>query len=144
MLACQRQFKPPTEGHADEAAFPGRRLLLTACAAAAQTADGANGGAIMVSAEQVEQIRQNARAAQAPNAPALSRPIIAAPPYALNLEHRTGKAPASVHAAEAEVIIVLDGAGTITTGGTLVNAAHRPPTANVGQRILRAARPSMW
>ena len=94
-------------------------LLLTASAAAAQTA----GGAIVVSAEQVEQIRQNARAAQPAAAPSLSRPIIIASPYALNLEHRTGKAPASVHAAEAEVIIVLDGAGTITTGGALVNAA---------------------
>ena len=91
--------------------------LLLPGAAAAQT-----GGAIIVSAEQVEQIRQNARAAQAPAAPSLSRSIIAAPPYALNLEHRTGKAPASLHPAEAEVIIVLDGAGTITTGGMLVNA----------------------
>jgi mannose-6-phosphate isomerase-like protein (cupin superfamily) len=95
-------------------------LLLTA--AAAQAADGA----IVVSAEQVEQIRQNARAAQAAAAPSLSRPIITAGPYALNLEHRTGKAAASLHTGEAEVIIILDGAGTITTGGTLVN----PTTAN--------------
>jgi mannose-6-phosphate isomerase-like protein (cupin superfamily) len=92
--------------------------LLLPEAAAAQT-----GGAIIVSAEQIEQIRQDARAAQAPVAPSQSRPIIAAPPYALNLEHRTGKAPASLHPAEAEVIIVLDGAGTITTGGMLVNAS---------------------
>ncbi|MBA2587228.1 MAG: hypothetical protein H0U98_01245 [Alphaproteobacteria bacterium] len=91
--------------------------LLLPGAAVAQT-----GGAIIVSAEQVEQIRQDARAAQAPAAPSLSRPIITAPPYALNLEHRTGKAPASLHPAEAELIIVLDGAGTITTGGMLVNA----------------------
>src|SRR4051812_28493663 len=90
-------------------------LLLTASAAAAQT------GAIIVSAEQVEQIRQSARAAQA-DRPSSSKPIIAAPPYALNLEHRTGKAPASVHGGEAEIIMVLDGAGTITTGGTLVEA----------------------
>ena len=92
-------------------------LLLTTCAAAAQTSD-----ATIVSAEQVEQIRAGARAAQAPSAPTISRPIITAAPYALNLEHRTGKAPASVHTGEAELIIVLDGAGTITTGGTLVDA----------------------
>jgi mannose-6-phosphate isomerase-like protein (cupin superfamily) len=90
-------------------------LLLTASAAAAQT------GAIIVSAEQVEQIRQSARAAQG-DRPSLSKPIIAAQPYVLNLEHRTGKAPASVHGGEAEIIMVLDGAGTITTGGTLVDA----------------------
>ena len=89
-------------------------LLLTAGAAMAQT---------IVTAEQVEQIRQAARTAQAPSAPAISRPIIAAP-YALNLEHRTGKAPASLHGTEAEIIIVLDGAGTITTGGNLVDAVN--------------------
>lgn len=95
--------------------FLASALLLTASAAAAQT------GAIMVSAEQVEQIRQSARAAQA-DRPSSSKPIVAAQPYALNLEHRTGKAPASVHGGEAELIMVLDGAGTITTGGSLVDA----------------------
>jgi mannose-6-phosphate isomerase-like protein (cupin superfamily) len=90
-------------------------LLLTASVAAAQT------GAIVVSAEQVKQIRQSARASQGTR-PSASQPIITAQPYALNLEHRTGKAPASVHSGEAEIIMVLDGAGTITTGGTLVDA----------------------
>lgn len=88
--------------------------LATACAAAAQT------DATIVSAEQVEQIRQSA--AQAPSAPSVSRPIITAAPDALNLEYRTGKAPAAVHTGQAELIIVLDGVGTITTGGTLVDA----------------------
>jgi mannose-6-phosphate isomerase-like protein (cupin superfamily) len=99
-------------------------LLLAAFPASAQATNGAANGVIMVSAEQVEQIRQSARAAQAsatPIPPSLSRPIIAAPPYALNLEHRTGKAPASQHPVEAEVIMVLDGAGTITVGGALAN-----------------------
>lgn len=90
-------------------------LLLTSYAAAAQTSD-----VTVVSAEQVEQIRQSA--AQAPSAPSVSRPIIAAAPDALNLEYRTGKAPAAVHTAQAELIIVLDGAGTVTTGGILVDA----------------------
>ncbi len=89
-------------------------LLLTASAAAAQSA------AIVVSAEQVEQIRQSARAAQA-GKPSAAKPIIAAR-YELALEHRTGKTGASVHSGDIEVIVVLDGAGTITTGGTLVDA----------------------
>ena len=96
-------------------------LLWTALPAAAQT------GVIVVSAQQVEQIRQSARAAQGTR-PSASQPIIAAPPYALNLEHRTGTAPASQHPVEAEIIMVLDGAGTITTGGALVN----PTTAANG------------
>jgi mannose-6-phosphate isomerase-like protein (cupin superfamily) len=90
-------------------------LLLTASVATAQT------GAVVISAEQVEQIRQSARAAQA-DRPSASKPIIAVQPYELSLEHRTGKTGASVHTGEAEMIIVLDGAGTITTGGTLVDA----------------------
>jgi mannose-6-phosphate isomerase-like protein (cupin superfamily) len=90
--------------------------LATSCAAAAQAASDAT----IVGAEQVEQIRQSA--AQAPSAPSVSRPIITAAPDALNLEYRTGKAPAAVHTSQAEIIIVLDGAGTITTGGTLVDA----------------------
>jgi mannose-6-phosphate isomerase-like protein (cupin superfamily) len=111
-------------------------LLLTACAAAAQAADGA----IIVSAEQIEQIRQSARAAQAPSAPSISRPIITAAPYALNLEHRTGKAPASVHSGEAEVIIVLDGAGTVTTGGTLVDAVTGT-NGNISGRDITGGTP---
>lgn len=90
-------------------------LLWAALPAAAQT------GVIVVSAQQVEQIRQSARAAQGTR-PSVSQPIIAAAPYALNLEHRTGTAPASQHPVEAEIIMVLDGAGTITTGGVLVDA----------------------
>jgi len=90
-------------------------LLLTASAAAAQST------AIVVSAEQVEQIKQSARAAQA-GRPSMAKPIITALPYELDLDHRTGRTPASLHPVEAEVMIVLDGAGTVTTGGALVNA----------------------
>ena len=78
-------------------------------------------GVIVVSAPQVDQIRQNAKAAQA-GRPGSSLPIIAAGSYVFNLEHRIAKAPASQHPVEAEIIMVLDGAGTITTGGTLVSA----------------------
>jgi mannose-6-phosphate isomerase-like protein (cupin superfamily) len=96
-------------------------LFLAAPPAAAQRTNGV----IVVSAEQVEQIRQKARAAQAasgPARPSVSQPIILAQPYMLNLEYRTGKAPASQHPAEAELMMVMDGAGTVTTGGALVNA----------------------
>ena len=96
-------------------------LVLAAFPAAAQM------GVIVVRAEQVEQIRQSARAAQAGHPSAL-KPIITAQPYELSLDHRTGKTPASQHPVEAEMIMVLDGAGTITTGGALVN----PTTAANG------------
>lgn len=93
-------------------------LLMAASAAAAQPANGA----IVVHAEQLEQIRQSARASQGTR-PSASQPIISAQPYVLNLEYRTGRTGAAVHTAEAEIIIVLDGAATITTGGSLMAAA---------------------
>jgi quercetin dioxygenase-like cupin family protein len=92
-------------------------LVLADLPAAAQT------GVIVVSAQQVDQIRQSARTAQGAK-PSQSQPIITAQPYVLNLEHRTGQAPASLHTGEAEIIIVLDGAGTITTGGALVDPVN--------------------
>src|SRR4029077_7130078 len=114
-LPASNEDNPRSKDTPMKSLFLASALLLTASAAAAQT------GAIVVSAEQVEQIRQSARAAQA-DRPSSSKPIITAQPYALNLEHRTGKAPASVHGGEAELIMVLDGSGTITTGGSLVDA----------------------
>jgi len=99
------------------AIFPA--LLLLTAAAAAQTTSGP----IVVSAAQIEQIRQNAKASQGAR-PSAAQPIIAAQPYVLNLEHRTGGTGASIHSGEAEVIMILDGAGTITTGGSLVDAVN--------------------
>ena len=103
-------------------------LVLASFPAAAQNSTTLPGGVIVVTAEQVEQIRQSARATQAsanPARPSVNAPIISVPPgtppYALNLEHRNAKAGASQHPATAEIVMVLDGAGTIITGGTLVN-----------------------
>jgi mannose-6-phosphate isomerase-like protein (cupin superfamily) len=107
-------------------------MLLTASAASAQSA------AIMVSAQQVEQIRQSARAAQA-GKPSASKPIIAGP-YELGLEYRTGKTGASVHTGEAELIFVLDGAGTVTTGGALVNATT-PANGNISGSDITGGTP---
>jgi mannose-6-phosphate isomerase-like protein (cupin superfamily) len=91
-------------------------MLLTA-PAAAQTMSGP----IVVSAGQIEQIRQNAQASQGAR-PSAAQPIISAPPYELDLEHRTGRTGASIHTGQAELIVVLDGTATITTGGALVDA----------------------
>lgn len=116
-------------------------LVLTVAAAAGQS------GAVIVSAQQVEQIRQRARAEQGAK-PSQSKPIIAQP-YGLNLEHRTGRTPASVHTGEAEVIIVLDGAGTVTTGGTLVDAksgknGNIAGTDIAGGTAWHAVKGDMW
>lgn len=48
----------------------------------------------------------------------MNRPRISIAPYAANIEHRTNQPQnASVHPAEAELFYVVDGSGTMVTGG---------------------------
>ena len=63
--------------------------------------------------------------------------ILGLAPYRAALEYRAGLAPAQIHEKDAELTVVLDGAGTITTGGTLVdekrtNAANLSGSAITG------------
>ena len=46
--------------------------------------------------------------------------ILSLAPYNANLEYRTTAAPASVHEREAEMFYVIEGSGTLVTGGKLV------------------------
>ncbi|MBV9550435.1 MAG: hypothetical protein JO256_12260 [Alphaproteobacteria bacterium] len=92
--------------------------LLASTAASAQVP----APAIVVSGDAMPRIMAKAAADQAATpTPNQHEAIISAPPYTLSLERRVGKAPAALHPAHAELLIVLDGAGTLTTGGTLVN-----------------------
>jgi mannose-6-phosphate isomerase-like protein (cupin superfamily) len=55
-------------------------------------------------------------------------------PYSANLEYRAGVGPAAQHEQEAELFYVIDGSGTLVTGGKLVgesrtNAANLTGTA---------------
>ena len=63
--------------------------------------------------------------------------ILSLAPYNINLEYRLIDGPVSVHEKEAELIYVLDGTGTLITGGTVVgekrtNAANLSGTAIEG------------
>jgi mannose-6-phosphate isomerase-like protein (cupin superfamily) len=53
--------------------------------------------------------------------PLIGAPILALAPYRANLEYRVAKAPAAVHETEAEMMYVIEGTGTIVTGGKLVD-----------------------
>ena len=48
--------------------------------------------------------------------------------YHANLEYRPIAGPALVHDVENEIVYVIDGAGTITLGGQLVNPTRPNPT----------------
>jgi mannose-6-phosphate isomerase-like protein (cupin superfamily) len=84
--------------------------------------------AIVVNGEAMARIAAKAAADQAARpTPNQHETIISAPPYTLSLERRVGKAPAALHPAHAELLIVLEGSGTLTTGGTLADPGT--PTA---------------
>ena len=83
-----------------------------------------DGQAVVVTAEQIIALAQRARqgyAAAATKTPNMRQIIIDGTPYALGLEHRVGKATASIHNTYAELMIVIEGSGLYTTDGTLVN-----------------------
>src|SRR5437870_13521576 len=62
-----------------------------------------------------------AKSERKPDQPDFVQPIVQLAPYRANLEYRVAavNAPASVHEREAEMFFVVDGAGTLVTGGTL-------------------------
>jgi mannose-6-phosphate isomerase-like protein (cupin superfamily) len=49
-----------------------------------------------------------------------SQPILRLAPYGANLEYRGAVGPAAIHEKEAEMFYVIDGSGTLVTGGKLV------------------------
>lgn len=52
--------------------------------------------------------------------PLLSKPILMLAPINANLEYRTAVAPAALHETEAEIFYVIEGSGTMVTGGQLI------------------------
>ncbi len=58
-------------------------------------------------------------------------PILSLAPYNANLEYRPGNQPPSVHEKDAEMFTVIEGTGTLITGGKLVDE-KRNNAANLG------------
>jgi hypothetical protein len=59
--------------------------------------------------------------------PLIATPILTLAPYRASLEYRAAKAPAAVHETEAEMMYVIEGTGTIVTGGKLVDEKRNNP-----------------
>jgi mannose-6-phosphate isomerase-like protein (cupin superfamily) len=72
------------------------------------------------SSAEVEQLIANAKKLRTSGQPTISQPILKLLPYSVNLEYRASVGPAAIHEKEAEVFYVIDGAGTLVTGGKLV------------------------
>ena len=63
--------------------------------------------------------------------PTITQPILSLAPYRASLEYRTATGPAAVHEKEAELFYVIEGSGTLTTGGKLKDEKRQNPT-NLG------------
>jgi mannose-6-phosphate isomerase-like protein (cupin superfamily) len=91
--------------------------------ARAQTPAAPAGAKLFASSADVKAMIAKAKAERKPDQPNFAQPIVALTPYSANLEYRVGgvNAPASTHDKDAELFYVVEGTGTVVTGGTLQN-----------------------
>ncbi len=76
-----------------------------------------------------------AKAKSLPAQPLISQPIVGTGKYSVNLDYRAGTLPAAIHDSEAELFYVIDGTGTLTMGGSLVEGKRTNPTNQAGSSI---------
>lgn len=62
-------------------------------------------------------------------------PLLTAAPYSANMEYRASVGPAAVHEREAEIFYIIEGTGTLVTGGKLVNETRTNPTNLSGTAV---------
>jgi mannose-6-phosphate isomerase-like protein (cupin superfamily) len=94
-------------------------LILTIAAAAAWAQQPPAPTKTYSSAADVAALLAKAKAEHKDGQPTVVETILHLAPYNANLEYRTGVGPAAVHEREAELFYVLDGSGTLVTGGKL-------------------------
>src|SRR5580704_11563866 len=110
--------------------------LLTAVAVVAQQPPAAASGIkTYASSEDVKALIAKAKSERKDGQATVTERILQLAPYNANLEYRASVGPAAVHEKEAELMYVLEGSGTITTGGTLVNPTHTNPANLTGTAI---------
>jgi mannose-6-phosphate isomerase-like protein (cupin superfamily) len=92
------------------------------------------------SSSEVTGLIAKAKADRKGDAPLTAEPILSLAPYRAQLEYRTAVAPAAVHEKDAEMMYVIEGAGTIVTGGKLVDE-KRNNAANLGGSSITGGKP---
>ncbi len=102
----------------------GTMLILISPAALAQQPAASNpapAARLFAASADVTEMIAKAKRERKPDQPNFVQPIVQLAPYNANLEYRAAgvNAPASVHEREAEMFFVIDGAGTLVTGGSL-------------------------
>jgi mannose-6-phosphate isomerase-like protein (cupin superfamily) len=93
--------------------------LASAASASAQPAAVPPPTKTFTSAAEVAALLAKARTERKADQPTLSQRLITLAPYGVNLEYRGGVGPAAVHETRAELFHVVEGSGTLVTGGKL-------------------------
>jgi mannose-6-phosphate isomerase-like protein (cupin superfamily) len=76
-----------------------------------------------------------ARSERKPGQALIAQPIVQLAPYTASLEYRAAVSTAAVHEREAELFYVIDGSGTMVTGGKLVNQGRVDPNNLSGSSL---------
>src|SRR5262245_30787574 len=84
---------------------------------------------LFAAAEDVTAMIERARKERNPDQANFVQPIVGLRPFNANLEYRAAgiNAPASTHDKEAELFYVVEGSGTLVTGGTLKDERRTNP-----------------
>ncbi|HUI78182.1 MAG TPA: cupin domain-containing protein [Bryobacteraceae bacterium] len=99
----------------------GISIALTILAAAAVAQQPARSTKTYTSADEIKSLIAKAKSERKGDAPIVAEQILTLAPYNANLEYRAAVGPAAVHEKEAEMFYVIDGSGTLMTGGKLAN-----------------------
>jgi len=94
--------------------------------------------------KEILKLIDKAKADRKGDAPLVAEPILLMAPYRAQLEYRPRTAPAALHEKDAELFVVLQGAGDIVTGGKLaeekrVNANNLSGSSITGGHSQRVA-----
>jgi mannose-6-phosphate isomerase-like protein (cupin superfamily) len=92
------------------------------------------------SSSEVQALIQKAKADRKGDAPLVAEPILSLAPYRAQLEYRPGTSPAAVHEKDTELMYVLEGTGTIVTGGKLVEE-KRTNANNLSGTSIEGGKP---
>jgi quercetin dioxygenase-like cupin family protein len=88
-------------------------------------------------AADVEAMIAKAKNERKPDQPNFIQPLLKLAPYTVNLEYRVEgvDSPATLHEKDAELIYVVDGSGTFTTGGKLIGEKRTNATNLAGTGV---------
>jgi len=88
-----------------------------------------------ITSAEVAQLAAKAKSMTSADKPTVNLPLLYSAPYRVFVEYHAGIGAAAVHEADAEIMIVVEGSGTITTGGTLIKPTRTNPTNLTGSGI---------